>query len=72
MLAYYLNHWLLQRVDSGTVGLSALMIPVVAVTVGVLFGGEVLRLADLAGAALVLFGSWFALAAERPRNAEAS
>ena len=27
VIAYYINHWLLQRVDSGTVGLSALMIP---------------------------------------------
>ncbi len=69
VIAYYLNHWLLQRVDSGTVGLSALMIPVVAVTVGVVFGGEVLRLADFAGAALVLLGSWFALAPERARVA---
>jgi drug/metabolite transporter (DMT)-like permease len=62
VLAYFFNHWLLQRVDSGTVGLSALMIPVVAVTVGVLFGGESLRVVDFVGAALVLVGSWLALA----------
>lgn len=71
VIAYYLNHWLLQRVDSGTVGLSALMIPVVAVVVGVMFGGEVLRLADFAGAALVLAGSWVALAPERAAKAVA-
>jgi drug/metabolite transporter (DMT)-like permease len=70
VIAYYLNHWLLQRVDSGTVGLSALMIPVVAVSVGVLFGGEVLRLADFAGAGLVLLGSWLALASPEARPLE--
>jgi probable blue pigment (indigoidine) exporter len=70
VIAYYLNHWLLQRVDSGTVGLSALMIPVVAVSVGVLFGGEVLRLADFLGAALVLLGSWLALASPEARALE--
>jgi drug/metabolite transporter (DMT)-like permease len=70
VIAYYLNHWLLQRVDSGTVGLSALMIPVVAVSVGVLFGGEVLRFADFAGAALVLLGSRLALASQAARPLE--
>ncbi len=70
VIAYYLNHWLLQRVDSGTVGLSALMIPVVAVTVGVLFGGEVLRPADFFGAALVLAGSWLAIATAPARANE--
>lgn len=66
VIAYYLNHWLLQRVDSGTVGLSALMIPVVAVTVGVIFGAESLRIADFVGAALVLLGSWLALSGSGP------
>ena len=28
-LAFYLNHWLLQRIDSGVMGLSALLIPVI-------------------------------------------
>ena len=68
VIAYYLNHWLLQRIDSGTVGLSALMIPVVAVTVGVVFAGETLRVADFVGAALVLLGSWLALSGSAPRS----
>jgi drug/metabolite transporter (DMT)-like permease len=60
-IAFYLNHWLLQRIDSGIMGLSALMIPVLAVVVGALFGGEVLGLRDLAGALLVLLGVWLSL-----------
>jgi len=55
-LAFYLNHWLLQRISSSTLGLSALMIPVIAVTVGILFGGETFALRDLTGAALVIAG----------------
>ena len=72
VIAYYINHWLLQRVDSGTVGLSALMIPVVAVAVGVLFGGEVLHIADFAGAGLVLLGSWLAISTSNAGVAELS
>jgi len=55
-IAFYLNHWLLQRISSGVMGLSALMIPVIAVTVGILFGGETFGLRDLIGAALVIGG----------------
>ncbi len=55
-LAFYLNHWLLQRISSGVMGLSALMIPVIAVTVGILFGGETFGIRDILGAALVIAG----------------
>jgi drug/metabolite transporter (DMT)-like permease len=55
-LAFYLNHWLLQRISSGIMGLSALMIPVIAVIVGIAFGGESVSIRDLAGAALVIAG----------------
>jgi len=55
-IAFYLNHWLLQRVSSGVVGLSALIIPVVAVFVGVAFGGEAFEARDIAGGLLVLAG----------------
>ncbi len=61
-IAFYLNHWLLQRIDSGIMGLSALMIPVLAVIVGAIFGHEVLGLRDLAGALLVLAGVWLSMA----------
>jgi drug/metabolite transporter (DMT)-like permease len=60
-VAFYLNHWLLQRIDSGIMGLSALMIPVIAVVVGAVFGGEVLGLRDIAGALLVLAGVWLSM-----------
>ena len=60
-IAFYLNHWLLQRIDSGVMGLSALMIPVLAVIVGAVFGGEVFGVRDLVGALLVLAGVWLSL-----------
>jgi drug/metabolite transporter (DMT)-like permease len=69
-IAFYLNHWLLQRIDSGVLGLSALMIPVLAVGVGALFGGEVLGVRDVAGALLVTGGIWVALSRSRKREPE--
>ncbi|GAC1311300.1 MAG: EamA family transporter [Vulcanimicrobiaceae bacterium] len=61
-VAFYLNHWLLQRIDSGTMGLSALMIPVIAVVVGAVFGHEVFGVRDIVGALLVIGGVWLSLA----------
>jgi drug/metabolite transporter (DMT)-like permease len=61
-IAFYLNHWLLQRIDSGMMGLSALMIPVLAVIVGAAFGHEVFGLRDLIGAMLVLAGVCLSMA----------
>jgi drug/metabolite transporter (DMT)-like permease len=55
-LAFYLNHWLLQRISSGAMGLSALMIPVIAVSVGIVFGGESFAPRDIVGALLVIAG----------------
>jgi drug/metabolite transporter (DMT)-like permease len=46
-------------------GLSALMIPVIAVLVGVAFGGESFGPRDLAGALLVIGGVWLSLAPPR-------
>ena len=43
-------------------GLSALVIPVIAVVVGILFGGEAFTSRDLLGATLVIGGIWLALA----------
>jgi drug/metabolite transporter (DMT)-like permease len=68
-LAFYLNHWLLQRIDSGALGLSALMFPVIAVAAGALFGGEVFGVRDVAGAVLVLIGVWVALGGSRGAGA---
>jgi drug/metabolite transporter (DMT)-like permease len=65
-VAFYLNHWLLQRIDSGVMGLSALMIPVIAVAVGALFGHELFGPRDIAGALLVLAGVWLSLARSVP------
>jgi len=70
-VAFYLNHWLLQRIDSGTMGLSALMIPVIAVAVGAVFGHEVFGVRDIVGALLVIGGVWLALTRSRA-NASAA
>jgi drug/metabolite transporter (DMT)-like permease len=64
-IAFYLNHWLLQRLDTWVVGLSALVVPVIAVAVGALAGGEMFGPRELAGAALVVAGVWLALRAPR-------
>jgi drug/metabolite transporter (DMT)-like permease len=66
-IAFYLNHWLLQRIDSGIVGLSALIIPVIAVTVGAFFGHEIFGVRDIVGALLVLAGISLALAPREQR-----
>jgi len=68
-LAFYLNHWLLQRIDSGTMGLSALMIPVVAVIVGATLGHETFGMRELIGALLVVVGTSLSFA--RPQMKEA-
>ncbi|PZR57426.1 MAG: hypothetical protein DLM50_05470 [Candidatus Meridianibacter frigidus] len=60
-VAFFLNMWLLQRIEVWVVGLSTLIIPVLAVLVGILWGGEVFNVRDLVGAALVIIGVWLAL-----------
>jgi putative membrane protein PagO len=60
-IAFFLNLWLLQRIAAWIVGLSSLIIPVIAVAVGVIFGGEDFGPRDLLGAALVIAGVWIAL-----------
>jgi drug/metabolite transporter (DMT)-like permease len=64
-IAFYLNHWLLQRLATWVVGLSALVVPVLAVAVGALVGGEAFGVKELFGAALVIAGVCLAL---RPRR----
>lgn len=60
-IAFFINLWLLQRLDAGIVGLSALIIPVLAIIVGIVFGGEAFGVRDVIGAALVIVGVWVAL-----------
>ena len=68
-VAFFLNLWLLGRIAAGIVGLSALIIPVLAVFVGIVFGGESFGARDLVGAALVITGVWIALARSAPPDA---
>lgn len=62
-LTFFINLWLLQRISAGLVSLSALIIPVIAVFVGVFAGGEAFGARDIMGGALVLGGVWYALGA---------
>lgn len=60
-IAFFLNLWLLARIKAWVVGMSSLIIPVIAVAVGVAFGGETFGPRELLGAALVIAGVWLAL-----------
>jgi drug/metabolite transporter (DMT)-like permease len=64
-IAFYLNHWLLQRLETWVVALSTLVMPVIAVAVGALLGGEAFGVKELGGAALVIGGMWIALRSPR-------
>ncbi len=68
-VAFYLNQWLLQRLDTWVVGLSTLVMPVIAVAVGALIGGEAFGIKELGGAAMVIAGMWIALRSARPQEA---
>lgn len=60
-VAFFLNLWLLQQIPAWTVGLSSLVIPVIAVIVGIALGGETFTWRELLGSALVIGGMWIAL-----------
>lgn len=60
-IAFFINLWLLQRIAAWIVGLSSLIIPVIAVAVGVAFGGENFGPREVLGAALVITGVWISL-----------
>ncbi|HEY1976439.1 MAG TPA: EamA family transporter [Candidatus Baltobacteraceae bacterium] len=60
-IPFFLNLWLLQRIAVWIVGLSSLVIPVIAVAVGIALGGEVFTWRELLGSFLVLIGMWVAL-----------
>jgi drug/metabolite transporter (DMT)-like permease len=71
-IAFYLNHWLLQRISSGLMGLSALMIPVIAIAAGALFGGEIFGLREIAGGLLVILGVWLSMRGASPSRPAAA
>lgn len=60
-IAFYLNHLLLQQLASWVVGLSALIIPIIAVAVGALLGHEAFGPREVMGAAFVIAGIWLAI-----------
>jgi len=60
-IPFFLNLWLLERIAVWIVGLSSLVIPVIAVAVGIALGGEVFTWRELLGSFLVLVGMWVAL-----------
>ena len=64
-VAFFLNLWVLQRIAAWIVGLSSLIIPVVAIAVGVAFGGEHFTLRELGGSLLVIAGIFIALSQRR-------
>lgn len=53
--------WLLERLPAGVIAMSSLTFPVIALTVGVLFGGEHVGPREFAGSLLVLLGMTIAL-----------
>lgn len=65
-VAFFLNLWVLHRVAAWIVGLSALIIPVIAVAVGILLGGETFTRRELIGCGLVVLGIWIALSQREP------
>ena len=70
-IAFFLNLWALARLPAWTVGLVPLIIPVVALTVGIIFGGEHFTLREALGSASVVAGISIALLPKRTRVAHA-
>jgi drug/metabolite transporter (DMT)-like permease len=61
-VAFFLMMWLLKRIPAWVVSLATLIFPVVALTVGVLFGGENATNREILGTACVIGGLAIALA----------
>ena len=64
-LAFFLNLWVLKYLEAWIVGLTALIIPVIAVAVGIVFGGETFTLRELGGSLLVVAGMSVALTSSK-------
>ena len=60
-IAFFLNHWCLQRLSTWSVGLVALIIPVIAVAIGIAIAHEPFGPRDVIGAILVIAGVGLAL-----------
>lgn len=65
-VAFFLNLWLLRRIEAWIVGLSSLISPIIALAVGAFLGGERPTLTELLGAAAVLVGMTIALSSREP------
>ena len=63
--AFFLNFWVLQRVPAWVVGLMPLILPLVAVTAGIAFGGEHFAPREALGSAAVILGVAVALVQQR-------
>jgi drug/metabolite transporter (DMT)-like permease len=64
-IAFFLNIWVIKRIAVWIVGLSSLIIPVIAVFVGIVLGGEQLSARELIGSVLVIAGIAVALGQQR-------
>lgn len=60
-IAFFCMLWLLERLPAGTIGMSSLTFPVIALTAGVVFGGEHVGMREIAGALLVISGMTIAM-----------
>lgn len=60
-IAFFCMLWLLERLPAGTIGMSSLTFPVIALTAGALLGGEHIGTRELLGSALVMCGMAIAL-----------
>jgi drug/metabolite transporter (DMT)-like permease len=62
-IAFFLNLWVLKYIPVWVVGLTSLIIPVIAVIVGVTLGHEAMSSKEVFGSVLVVAGIWIALTA---------
>lgn len=65
-IAFYLNFWLLNRIPTATLGMAALLFPIVALFIGLFVTGEHLQAHELFGSLVVLVGAAWALVPRRP------
>lgn len=70
-IAFCCMLWLLDRLPAGLIAMSSLTFPVIAISAGVLFGGEHFGGRDLLGSALVLCGMAIALVPVHKRASHA-
>lgn len=68
-VTFFIFLWLLRRIPVWAANLASLVIPVIAVAVGVIFANETFGWRDFAGAALVIAGMWLALTSKRISSA---